>query len=224
MRSAGRMSPGGSAATSGMPPACAGSSRPGSTADVSYESAPGRLHDHLRPSDRTPEHEALGEVTPPCPQLRTDALVLDSFCRGLEPEVAGELDRRPHDHRVLAAVRHVGDERLVDLDLRHGQSLQVGERRIAGPEVVDGQPDAERAQFLQRRRGTPGLVDHRALGDLELKRRCTETPLAQQLPQRRRQAPVDEVARREIHRDAHVEADVAPGSAPGEAPRRGPTP
>ena len=37
----------------------------------------------------------------------------------------------------------VGHERAVDLELRDGEAREVGERRVAGAEVVDGDADAE---------------------------------------------------------------------------------
>ena len=43
----------------------------------------------------------------------------------------------------------VGDEALVDLEARHREVLEVGERRVAGAEVVDRDPDAERAQLAR---------------------------------------------------------------------------
>src|SRR3712207_8161034 len=38
-----------------------------------------------------------------------------------------------------------------DLHLVDGQPLEVGQGRVAGAEVVDRQPDAEVAQFVQQR-------------------------------------------------------------------------
>ena len=59
-------------------------------------------------------------------------------------------------------------ERAVDLDRVERQVLEVRERRVAGPEVVEDEPDAELAQRPQRPRPGLGLVHQDALGDLEL--------------------------------------------------------
>ena len=49
---------------------------------------------------------------------------------------------RAHDLGVAVVALHAHDEALVDLQLVHRQALQVGQRRIAGAEVVDRQLEA----------------------------------------------------------------------------------
>ena len=44
---------------------------------------------------------------------------------------------------------------------------QVGKRRVAGAEVVEGEADTERAERPQRLLDGLGLTEHRRLGDLE---------------------------------------------------------
>ena len=68
-----------------------------------------------------------------------------------QPEVPGQVDDRPHDRQVARVGRHALHEGAVDLDLVHRQPAQVGQRRVAGAEVVDRQPYAEVAQPVQRR-------------------------------------------------------------------------
>ena len=64
-------------------------------------------------------------------------------------------DDRLDDRQIGAARAAVGqgaqadDERAVDLDRVEGQVAQVRERRVAGPEVVEDQPDAQSAQSPQ---------------------------------------------------------------------------
>ena len=67
----------------------------------------------------------------------------------------------------LRVAHHAHHERLVDLELVQRQPAQVGERRIAGAVVVDRQLAAERAQALQVLDRMAGVVEDRALGDLE---------------------------------------------------------
>ena len=69
----------------------------------------------------------------------------------------------------LAPVRlEALDERAVDLDRVERQVLEVRQGRVAGPEVVEDELDAELAQRPQRSRPGLRLVHQDALGDLEL--------------------------------------------------------
>ena len=61
----------------------------------------------------------------------------------------------------------VVDERLGHLEDVDRQPLQRVQRRVAGPEVVDRDPHAERAQALELGDAEPRVLEQRALGDLE---------------------------------------------------------
>ena len=72
---------------------------------------------------------------------------LDALGHGLEAQRAAELDQRV-DERGAGPVRGGSEhEGPVDLDDVHGELLEVGQRRVARAEVVDGEADAE---VLQR--------------------------------------------------------------------------
>jgi len=60
-----------------------------------------------------------------------------------------------------------GDEAAVDLDLVERQSLQIAQAGIAGAEVVEREPHAERAQLQEPRRGLIRIFDQHAFGHLE---------------------------------------------------------
>ena len=64
---------------------------------------------------------------------------------------------RPTTPRTIVADcglrTELGDERLVDLDLVERERLQIGQRRIAGAEIVHRDAHAERLQAPQDRRG-----------------------------------------------------------------------
>ena len=64
----------------------------------------------------------------------------------------------------------VGHERAVDLDRVERQLAQVGQRRVAGPEVVEDDADAQRAELLQDAEARLGAVHDAGLGDLQLER------------------------------------------------------
>ena len=73
--------------------------------------------------------------------------LLDALGNDLEPERPPEIDDRPGDRGPLAGRRDAGDERAVDLQDVDREALEVAQRRVAGPEVVDREMDAERAQL-----------------------------------------------------------------------------
>ena len=77
-------------------------------------------------------------------------LRLDAFRDDLELEALRHRDDRARDRGALLALDRVRGERVVELQLVERQLAQVGERRVAGPEVVDRDLDAELAQLLQR--------------------------------------------------------------------------
>ena len=55
----------------------------------------------------------------------------------------------------------------VDLEAVHGELLEVGERGVAGAEVVDGDPHAKRLDGLESPRGRFGVAHQGGLGDLD---------------------------------------------------------
>ena len=57
--------------------------------------------------------------------------------------VSLELQDRVDERRLVRSVGHAGDERAVDLEDVDRELAQVAQRRVAGAEVVDREPDAE---------------------------------------------------------------------------------
>jgi hypothetical protein len=76
---------------------------------------------------------------------------------------------------------HRHHEALVDLELVHRQALQVGQRRIAGAEVVDRQLEAAAPTGVQHGLGALGVVHDRAFGDLQAKAACALHAVARQM-------------------------------------------
>src|SRR5256714_12964435 len=112
--------------------------------------------------------EALRVVAPECGELPADRLAFHTLGRYGQPKTAAQLDGRADDRLVLGVRVHVEDERLVDLDLIDLELLELGQRGVAGTEVVDRAPDAhcmERAEDLAR---ALDVGDDLALGYLEL--------------------------------------------------------
>ena len=109
---------------------------------------------------------------------RSVALRLDALGDDLEAEVVAERDDRAHDRGVVGVAVHVEHERAVDLELRDREPGEVGERRVAGAEVVDRDADAERLEPADDVRRPRGIRDDRALGDLDRQAVAGQLPLA----------------------------------------------
>ena len=57
------------------------------------------------------------------------------------------------DNRVVEGIRsQPGDEDLIDLDRIDGELLEMDQRRVPGPEVVEGQLDPELVQLVEQPR------------------------------------------------------------------------
>ncbi len=69
----------------------------------------------------------------------------------------------------------IADEGAVDLQCVDGQAVQIGQRRIAGAEVVQQQQNAHRFQLLEQIDRVIGFFHHHAFGDLEFQFRRIET-------------------------------------------------
>ena len=112
-------------------------------------------------------------------------------------------DRRDDGAPVLVP-GHVGDEGAVDLHLVHREALQVGEARVAGAEIVEGDRHAERLQLVERAQRDVGVLHRGGLGDLELEQLRRQTGVPERLGDELHQPGVVELARREVHR--HLQA------------------
>src|SRR5215467_1456438 len=85
--------------------------------------------------ERMTQHEPLYHVASQRAQSFQRRLVLDAFGRHREPQVMRELDSRAHDKPVACVAHHSLHQRLVELELVHGQAAQIGERGVAGAVV-----------------------------------------------------------------------------------------
>ena len=125
-------------------------------------------------------------------------------------QVVAEVGHRLHDGGVVAVGRHVGDERLVDLELTDRHPLQLCERRVAHAEVVDAQADSLIVQPVEHRERVLGVGHDRALGDLEgedLRPEPGQFEMAHHLLD---QMLVREAPHRQVHGDVEVEPVTLP--------------
>ena len=129
-------------------------------------------------------------------------------------QAVGQRDDGRHDGAVFRAVFQVLDEGTVDLDLFHGEALQVGQAGIAGAEIVDRQAQAHAIDLPQNLQRMLAVLHQRRLGDLEFQQRRIDARFPQHGADGRHQALVHELARRQIHRQGHgLQALALPGHA-----------
>src|SRR6266568_5586575 len=95
-------------------------------------------------------------------------VVLDALGDRPQAELVRDEKHRGHDRLIAALSRDIDDEAAIDLDRVDGELLEVRERRLSGPEVVDGDRDSHLAQAAQNAAASLVLVDGDALGQLQL--------------------------------------------------------
>jgi hypothetical protein len=84
-------------------------------------------------------------------------LLLDAFAERLQAERLAELNERVDQRCGLFGRRDALDERRVDLDRVNVELAEVGERAVAGAEVVDRNAYAEVVEPLSRRAVASGF-------------------------------------------------------------------
>lgn len=92
---------------------------------------------------------------------------LDPLGNCFEVQRIAHHDDRPSDGPALFAVADLIDKRFVDLKYVNGKPLQVAERRISRPKIIDGQTNAEFFELVEFGDCRFGFLHHKALGDLE---------------------------------------------------------
>ncbi len=68
---------------------------------------------------------------------------------------------------MAVIVQHVANEAFVDLDFIHGELAHVGERRVAGSEIVHGEATPVLAQVGKDIAGVRGIVDETGFGNFQ---------------------------------------------------------
>ena len=120
-----------------------------------------------RPRDRPGEVVALGQVAAELGQGGRLLGLLHALGHGVQMQGAGQSDDGPGHRRLLGPARDPVHERLVDLDGVDRHPPQVGQRGVAGAEVVDGQVRAEPLQLVEADDRHLKVVHQDALGDLQ---------------------------------------------------------
>ena len=121
-----------------------------------------------------------------------------------DAERVAEVDDRLDDRRVLACRGRARRRSPVDLDRLDREALEVGQRRVAGAEVVDGEVQAEAAQVAQGDRRRLDVGEQRGLGDLQPQRVGGDAGLAEDVGDEVGERRVDDLAGPDVDRERGV--------------------
>ena len=94
-------------------------------------------------------------------------LLLDALGQRDQTQGAAELDQGVDEGGGIGRTAHLRHERAVDLEHVDGELAEVGERRVAGAEVVDGDLHAEILETRQPVDGGVGVLHEHGFGDLD---------------------------------------------------------
>ncbi|MDP9397604.1 MAG: hypothetical protein M3P96_07150 [Actinomycetota bacterium] len=123
--------------------------------------------------------EALAVLAAHREQLVDLRRALDSFGDGAQLQRGAELGDGLHERPVLGPPVQAGDEGTVDLQGVDGELLEIGQRRVAGAEVVEGELHAQLLDLAQPAQRRVGVVQEQGLGDLEDQYGWIETALGE---------------------------------------------
>src|SRR6478672_1481328 len=139
--------------------------------------------------------EALAELAAELAERLELTGGLDPLGHDTELEVGREVQDHPDERAIGPAFLEVVHERHADLQPVDRERAQMAERRVAGPEVVEGQLHTERTQLVQGRDAAVGVAEHHAFGYLEYEPVGLEPALVQ-----RRRDSADEMPLAELDR------------------------
>ena len=147
---------------------------------------------------------ALAEAAAERPEPVGLVLGLDPLGDHVEAQRPAEVDDRLAEHVRVADAVAARHERPVDLQLVDLEGVEVAERRVAGPEVVDREAEAERSQLADALDGLEARREQRALGDLERELRRVHAGPLERGDDHRDEARIAELARRQVDVQAEV--------------------
>ena len=129
-------------------------------------------------------------------------LGLDAFDDGGDAEAARQPHHGADDGLAVLAHQHVADERAVDLDLVEREVPQIGQRRIAGAEIVHRNPHADLAKLMQERERVGLVLQQHGLGDLEVEPAGGKARRRQRVQRQLHEIAALELHGRQVDRDA----------------------
>src|SRR5438876_5970056 len=163
-----------------------------------------QLQAELLERDRAGEEIPLGALAPEPPQELRLLQGLHAFGYDVDPEALSQHEDALDDLDLALVVSHGAHEGTVDLEGVDGQLVQVAERRIPGPEVVDAQAHARGPQVRERRSCRRTVSDQHALRQLEAKSRRLDPAARDHLLQLGAELRLEQLPAGEVHRERDV--------------------
>src|SRR5439155_1078126 len=160
------------------------------------------------------EQEALTTDATKRQERRSLLLELYALRHGVESERLAEGHHGAHELRSAVRIGQPAHEGTVDFEDVDRETMQVGERRVAGAEIVDRKPDAEGLQAAESLEVRVAVVHDGALGELDDEIVRLESGFTQRLGDVMYQIALFEVAGRDVHREPQGRS-AGDGLAPG---------
>ena len=149
------------------------------------------------------------------PKLQQHGAVLDrghALGDHLPAQGRGQPEDAAEDGQIVRVVEHVADEALVDLELRHRQAFQVGQRRVASAEVVERETDADLRAGFDDLRNTRQVFEGAGFQHFHFQIARTERRVrGDQRVQALDEIRLLQLARADIDADRGLQSGVAPG-------------
>src|SRR5436305_2559613 len=153
--------------------------------------------------DRPREVEPLRQVAPQAGQSPRAPALLDPLGNSAELPGRGQIDDARHDVAVSVLLQAT-DEGTVDLELVHRESLEIGEGRVPGAEVVDRETHAHVLQLMEPLTGRIDVDGREALRDLQDHVGRIDRVVLEHVGKLAREVGMLQLVDREV--DTHVEA------------------
>src|ERR1700677_1199948 len=155
--------------------------------------------------------EALPVPAAHLPQRGELTGLLDAFGDNLHAQLPADLDHGPGEQGQGVIPAQAVHEGRVDLDDVRGQLAQVGQRRVPGAEVIDGEPYTQVTQRGQAVHDQPRVLHQDPLVHLDGERGGRQVMLSQQLAYDRQERRSGDLPPGGVDRDRDVPACPAPG-------------
>ena len=145
---------------------------------------------------------------------------LDAFGGHLHAEAAAEADDGVHDRGGVGRLFDRAHEAAVDLELVEREAAQIEQARIAGAEIVERKPHAERLEPKHRGFRRVDIAEQHAFGQLELEPRRIEIGFLQDALDHVDEIDAAELQRRDVDRDGQVRPGLAVDAGAAQHPVR----
>ena len=127
-----------------------------------------------------------------------------------QAHVVSQVDNGVDEDGVTLIPLHILYEGAVDLELVHGQALEVGKGGKTGAEIIDGQAHPDGIQGAHYIHGAVHVGHHGAFGDFQHQLIRGHQPVAEQLGDLAGALCILQATGREVHRHLQVQAGLAP--------------